>query len=282
MNRELLTNIFYGDEIDNPKALMRWSRFAFPNLAEAQFSRIENVVIDFFGNLGDGVFGGPITAGDATVIATLMEHVSPERVLEFGVASGVSSAFILRYAREMGILHKGNFLESFDISLVHAEGDPVGAYAARHHPELIRHWVLNTEVTSATLLAGRPDGHRKKRGPVLAFVDGGHNHPWPFLDILFLQKVLPKNSWVVLQDIQMMERWLSDCMIYGVAAPAPVRGVSYAFLHWPGTKIAGFEMAYNFAALKLDVSNRQMARFIDQAKKYPYETKFNFDGLLRV
>ena len=98
MNRSLIKNIYYGDEIDNREALMRWPRHTFPHLKEQQFSLIEDVVYRTFSSVKEGIFDGPITAGDAAVIAVAMEHVRPVQMIEIGVASGWSSHFILAYA----------------------------------------------------------------------------------------------------------------------------------------------------------------------------------------
>lgn len=280
MGRELLKHIYYGDEVERADALMSWPRKAFgAQLSEDQFGRILAGVSHTFSNIKEGVFGGPITAGDASMIATLMEVVRPAQMVEFGVASGFSSSFILDYARRAGLLGDGVFLHSFDLCEEHVVGEKVGNYLRVHHSDLARHWSLNTEVTSATLLE-RPELLKLGSGPVLAFVDGGHNHPWPILDLIYLYKTLPRGSWVVLQDLQMMERWIADCVIYDAVSPHPVRGVNYTVSHWPGTKILGFDMAYNSAVIRLDIPDWQFRGFVEDARKYPYEIGFEYDRLL--
>lgn len=280
MGRDLLGNIFYGDEIANEAAIISWPRRAFPDLSEGQLSRIQSEVLSHFSNVKNGIFGGPITAGDASVIAALIEHVRPIQMLEFGVASGWSSSFILKYAKSAGLISSDVFLHSFDLCREHAEGKLVGSYLMEHHYDLSSHWSLNTEVTSATLLSGEKTIEYRKDGPILAFVDGGHNHPWPVLDLIYLYKALPRGSWVVLQDVQMMERWIADCVIYNVPSPRPVRGVNYAVSHWPGTKVIGFDMAYNSAAIRLDIPDWQFRGFVEEMKVYPHEIPFEFDHLL--
>lgn len=282
MPRELLTNIYYGDEIQNREALMRWPRRAFPHLREEQFARIEEVVYQTFTSVKDGIFDGPITAGDAAAIAVAMEHVRPVQMIEIGVASGWSSHFILSYAQAANLLSKGIFLYSFDILRESHEGDQVGRYVHMHRPDLAPSWSLNTEVTSASLLSGKKKVEYRTDGPILAFIDAGHEHPWPFLDLLYAYKALPKGSWVVVQDVQMMERWIADCILYGVPSPPAIRGVNYAVSHWPGTKIIGSDMAYNSAVLSLDASADQMRRFVADARLYHAETTFEFDHLLQI
>ncbi|KEZ20887.1 hypothetical protein CP98_00928 [Sphingobium yanoikuyae] len=282
MPRDLLKNIHYGDEIDDREALMRWPRRAFPQLDEAQFARIEQLVHHIFATVQDGIFDGPITAGDAAVIAAVMEHVRPVQMIEFGVASGWSSHFILSYAQAAGLLSTGIYLHSFDIMRQSAQGHDVGRYVHMHRPDLLPHWSLHTEVTSATLLAKEKRVKYRRDGPVMMFIDAGHEHPWPFLDLLYAYKAMPRGSWVVLQDVQMMERWIADCILYDVPSPPAVRGVNYAISHWPGTKILGGDMAYNSAALCLDVSPGQMRRFMADADLYRNEIAFEYGELMQM
>ena len=260
---------------------MRWPRRAFPHLSEEQFTRIEEIVYQTFSSVKDGIFDGPITAGDAAAIAVAMEHVRPVQMIEIGVASGWSSHFILSYAQVANLLSEGPFLHSFDILRENHQGDQIGRYVHMHRPDLIPYWSLNTEVTSATLLSGGKSVHYRTDGPILAFIDAGHEHPWPFLDLLYAYKALPKGSWVVVQDVQMMERWIADCILYDVPSPTAVRGVNYAVSHWPGTKIIGSDMAYNSAVLQLDASADQMRRFTADAKLYYNEVPFEFDHLMQ-
>lgn len=281
MGINLLKDVYYGSELDNRRALMRWAETMLPNpLSAEQLERIEKVVTAYFSKGLTGIFGGPILAGDGVAIAAIMEMVRPAAMIEIGVASGFSSAFILGYAEIAGLLKDGEtFLHSIDLMKEHAPDKPVGSYLRSHYPMLEPYWDLQTEVTTATLLRGKAD-IKLPPGPVLAFVDGGHNHPWPIVDLIYLHKHLPQGSWVVLQDTRMMERWIADCVIHGVPSPAPVRGVDFAVSHWPGTKMFGFDTVYNSAAICLDVSQAQMGDFVRACRKYPHEIPFSDDDLL--
>ncbi len=275
MANGLLQNIFYGNELDDDALILSWPALAFPELNESERSRLLAGVKCFFSDVKPGVFGGPITAGDATVLAAVMEYVRPVQMIEIGVASGWSSSFILSYADRAGLLDDGIFLHSFDLRKEYSPEKVIGNYLYTHHVELGRHWSLNTEITSETLLRRRFTPEYRTDGPIVAFVDGGHVHPWPLLDLIYLQRALPHGSWVVLQDSQMMERWIADCVIYDVPSPAPVRGVNLAVSHWPGSKIFGTQLAYNSAAIRLDVSDEQMRLFIQAMRRYPFETDFD-------
>jgi len=281
---DLLKDIFYGYEIEDQHIAMRWLRQKFgTSLTEDAFARMYRVVRSFFSTYHDGVFGGQITAGDGLFVAAMMEKVRPRRMIEFGVASGYSSAFILAYAKEMGLAGEGTFLTSFDLVEMTSEGKRTGSFLRTVYPDLDSVWCLHTETTSADLMQAprRFIEIGAATEATLAFIDGGHHHPWPTLDIACLQTVLPPDSWIVMQDYQMMERWLADCSLFGVPCPYPVRGVNLAVAHWPGSKIIGADLTYNCAAIKLDANNEQLAEFAQTLMAYPYETDFRFDDLIR-
>ncbi len=282
MDRSLLKNIFYGDEIAHAWGFIRWPKAVFPELNDEQISRIFSGVSGFFSEFRPGVFGGPITPGDAVMIATMMEIVKPKEMIEFGVASGLSSSFIFSYAKTMGLLTEHTFLHSVDLMEYHDPEKKVGSYLRSHFPEFDAIWDLHTQVTSATLLKGENKLALRHDGPVLAFVDGGHYHPWPILDILYLYETLPRETWVVLQDFQMMERWIADCVIHNVPSPAPLRGVNYAVTHWPGPKIIGFDAQYNSAVIQLDVTRAQMSEFVRACMRYPLEMQTGHEDLLKI
>lgn len=282
-NPDLLQNIFYGYETDHPKVAMRWIRRTFAGvLDEEAFRRVYRVTRAFFAQYHESVFGGQITAGDGLFIAAMMEKVKPCHVIELGVASGYSAAFILTYAREMGLSLEVKRLTSFDLVDVTAEGKVTGSFLRSVYPELDAAWSLHTRASSVELML-EPERYLGSlpKGAILALVDGGHNHPWPVMDLACFEALLPHGSWIVMQDYQMMERWLADCTRFGVPCPHPVRGVNLAVAHWPGTKLIGGDLAYNCAALCLDAEPRQLAEFVRQMLRYPYEIEFNREDLIR-
>lgn len=251
-------------------------RTQFPDLDRAALDRVYDSVWAFFSQRHRGVFGGPITAGDGLFIAAMMERIRPQRMVEFGVASGLSSAFILHHARIMGLALGPGFLTSFDLMEEDFKGRRTGRLLLASYPDLAPFWRLNTRCTSLDILEGR---YRFEEIGVpfdaLAFVDGGHNHPWPIIDLLALRRILTPDSWVVMQDTQMMERWIADAVIHGVACPIPVRGVNLAFALWPGRKIVGHHLCYNCGAISLRTSDEEVRTFVTEALSYPDEIAFD-------
>lgn len=282
VGRDLLRDIRYGDEVWDIQALRRWAEHAPVGLSALQSGRIADTVVSFFGSVGVGVFDGPITAGDAALIAAVMEMSQPTQMIEFGVASGFSSAFVLTYAKQMGLFDQAPFLISVDLCDVHSSGGIVGDYVRVNHADLEPYWSLTTNVTSADLLRQTHSLPMRQSPALMALVDAGHAHPWPYLDLLYLWKALPRNSWVVMQDVRMMERWIADCVIYDVPSPAPIRGVDFAVSHWPGTKIMGHGISYNCAALRLDVTVDQLSLWLESVRFYPDEGVFPHHDLLTI
>jgi hypothetical protein len=284
MGEGLLKNVFYGNEINNRRALLRWAETMAPTpLSREQVARVESSVVEYFRKEYRGVFGGPITAGDGVALASFMEMIRPVEMIEIGVASGFSSSFILSHALTAGLLREGKkFLYSIDLMAEHAPDKPVGSYLFSHYGQLAKYWDLQTEVTTAALLREKATIALNGDGPVVAFVDGGHNHPWPVVDLIYLRNRLPRGSWVILQDVRMMERWIADCIVHGVTSPSPVRGVEWATSHWPGSKIFGFDTVYNSCAVCLDVSDSQMSDFVNDCRRYPYEIAFPDEGLFEM
>lgn len=273
----LLQNIYYGDEIEDRAAATQWLAHFFADLAPEQINRIYDAVFEYFRPWYDGVFGGQITAGDALFVAAMMERVRPNRMIEIGVASGYSSAFIIFYAERIGLLGSGIFLYSYDLFRQTPDGHETGSFFQKHYSQYLQSWSLSCEVTAADLLAGRALAPDISDGAVLAFIDGGHNHPWPTVDVYWLSKICKPGTWVVMQDIQMMERWIADCIRFNVISPRPIRGVNLAFALWPGAKIVGHDLCYNCGAIQLFGESEELHTFVESSLVYPFEVSSLFE-----
>lgn len=277
MKNRLLDNILYGNELaeldDGCPPLRRAHQADVPDGDAGDWAEVVALTRRFFRNRRPGVFGGPITAGDAIFIAAFMARVRPVRMIEVGVASGFSSAFILHAARELGLLGEDVFLYSYDIAAKLPDGNVVGQYVERHYAEIAAHWSLNTGITTVDLLTGKAARPDIGAGPALAFIDGEHGHPWPMVDAYCLSHMLPGDAWLLMQDYQVMERWFADTIEFGVPVFAPQRGVNLAVAHWPGEKLIGTRMAYNMAAVRLRDA-AAMRAYLDRAADYDDEVCF--------
>lgn len=287
--KHLLNNIYYGNELPKleagSKSLQDWFSSAWPRLEKQErdsqdwpvlFKRVR----DFFRRPRPGLFDGPITAGDGIAIAAFMSALRPKQMIEIGAASGFSSAFILDMAEGLGLLQKDEvFLQSLDIVAVRPNGNRTGDLLRTLYPQHDPHWKLHAPATSVDILNGHLE--RLNAGEnALAFIDGGHTHPWPVTDVIAMRKQLPKGSWILLQDVQIMERWIADCVIHSVPSAEPVRGAQLAVSLWPGTKWIGQGMSYNMAAIKLDIDDEAFATYVRSALDYADEIPFEHRELL--
>jgi hypothetical protein len=278
--RDLLKNVFYGDELDalergtsHTRRLLTAADARFRQLPPDQWTLVNDVLREHFSTRYEEAFDGCITAGDGWFIGIFMAAMQPVAMIEVGVASGYSSTFILRVAARLGLLRSDRpFLHSFDLMDVHANGGVTGQLLRRRHPEFEPHWALTTQATTVQM---NPASLREAlpAGPIMAFVDGGHAHPWPTIDLTFLRNGIPACEWVLMQDIQMMERWVADALIYRATIQSPIRGVQYAIAHWPGDKLIGSGLSYNMAAARLPISDANYNRFVQAMRAYANETK---------
>jgi hypothetical protein len=273
--RSLLGHAYYGDELLKIPEGTHRTRMGlhallpeFRRVLPQDWETVERTIAAHFGPARPGAFGGQITAGDGWFLGAFMAAMRPSAMIEIGVASGYSSALILSLARDLGLFSDGVYLHSFDMVKTHGNGCETGALLRADFPALVPHWRLTPEVTTATLdpaeMASRLPGR------TLAFMDGGHYHSWPVVDLTFLRRV-PQCSWALMQDVQMMERWVSDAVLFQVPVPHPVRGAQLALAHWPGRKVCGQDICFNMAAVDLAISDAQERDFLLSMQSYPTE-----------
>jgi hypothetical protein len=282
MKNPLLKNIFYGSEIDKLDVGTQNVRSMlgkipeFKTISYERWNFLLTITKDFFSKSLKGMFGGPITAGDAFFILTFMEAVRPQVMVEVGVCSGVSSCFILYAAERLNLVQSGKiFLYSFDLLRYHdkEQKDEIGVTVKLNYPELIQFWDLYIETTLIDLLFNNKKLYSKifKNTKILAFVDANHYHPYPTIDTMILKYLMAENSWCLLQDTNVIERWAYDAIEKNTVMPYSCRGVNLVSTLWPGKKIIGTDMCYNMAALNFNIEYKKYKDFIHNISQYIFE-----------
>ncbi|MEI2419725.1 hypothetical protein V6O07_05585, partial [Arthrospira platensis SPKY2] len=192
IRNKLLSKIFFGSELEKLGFGTVSTAYALMNLVP-EFSNFDNhnfenvceIVKGFFKNRLKGSFGGPITAGDAFFICAYLAAIKPSSVIEIGVCSGVSSAFILYAGHKLGLVEDGRiFLHSVDLLRLHGdEKCEVGRVVSMNYPSLAKYWKLNVEVTSPEIVLNlfKLNHEIISTEPSLAFIDANHMHPWPLI-----------------------------------------------------------------------------------------------------
>jgi predicted O-methyltransferase YrrM len=147
-----------------------------------------------------GWASGTISYNDAHFLYDLMSHARPKHMMEIGVASGVSTAFI---SRALSNLDATSSLHAFDASdRFYANRDyECGAFLKESFGQIPHNVSLVPNVPSINIF------EYAKRSNIdsfdLAFIDANHLHPWPCLDLLSILPLLKPNSWVALHDINL-------------------------------------------------------------------------------
>mgnify|MGYP000188528277 CR=1 FL=1 len=196
-------------------------------------------VVDFLTKLNPKPQGG-VTKNDAVFLAGMVEMTKPKKIIEVGVAAGISSAVFLKclMGQGSGRLYSYDALDYFYVE----PSRRLGFVVFEQLPEALNRWKLNSKKTARE--AGRE--HRSK-DVELAFIDARHSHPWPTIDLWLLLPALAQDAWVVLHDIAL--------------AVDPSRadvGAEILFKKWPGEKRVSPESP-NIGAIKLS-GNRDVTR----------------------
>ncbi len=179
---------------------------------------------------------GAIGRTDAAFLFDMLMRERPGSILEIGVASGVSTAFLTTLLADR---LRESRLYSFDRleQLYSDESKPVGAHLFELFGSMPPNLTLVSGVSSAEIRSwpGRPEAFD------LTFIDARHSHPCPCIDLLSLIEVLRPHSWVVLHDVFLPCR-KRDSQQYG-----PL----YLYHLWPGEKLAPDEDDVNIGAIRL-------------------------------
>jgi predicted O-methyltransferase YrrM len=130
---------------------------------------------------------------EAAAIAHEIKACGAATAIEIGVASGFSSLIILRCLQNNDPDYN---LRAFDLSeqCYFEKTKKTGQVVFDRFKDLSR-YNLTTGVTSADLAAGATDAAD------FVFIDAGHRHPWPALDLLSLYRFAKPGGTVGLHDI---------------------------------------------------------------------------------
>lgn len=196
------------------------------------------------------------------------------RVVEIGVASGLSTSIILHALASGGSPLKDSAgrtaVQSVDI-LEHVpwdKGTRIGAAIPEVVPDLAHGVTIHTRKTALNIPEIVEPG-----GADFAFVDGAHSHPWPALDVLMLSRVLRPGSWIVLHDIALAERALIAARALNLdSVDFGARGAEYLFEFWPGEKIRGVGDCWNIGAIRVPPDGSFRPEHLRDLLAVPWET----------
>ena len=147
---------------------------------------------------------GMISLLDSRYLFSRTLEAAPQRALEFGTASGVSTAFLceaLRFASQADLVGADFEVVTYDITRAfYADESKAVGDAAR---EMLSSDALDrvTFRNPATVLDARTE--YPADGIDFLFIDAEHRHPWPALDLIAALDLLSPGAEVILHDINL-------------------------------------------------------------------------------
>ena len=199
---------------------------------------------------------GFISQHDAAFLYEMLTAEQPTRVMEIGIASGVSTAFITKVLLSQ-VPHAT--LHSFDVSR-EFYADPtrhVGAYvteAFRSQPKALSIYpgISSAQIRNVVNRAAKFD---------LAFIDANHKHPWPCIDLLSILDLIEPSRLVLLHDVNLPT----------LNPSYQVFGPNYLFYGWPAEKILPSQDLPNIGAIRLLPDPRDSARAVLECLPAPWQ-----------
>jgi len=138
---------------------------------------------------------GSVSRGDAKFLCDLIEESRPNKCFEIGVASGMSTTFLLKALTKLGLDRE---LVSVDISQQYYADrtKQVGYVVDAAIPDLgcqfglhFNHWSADAEKFAADEKFD------------FVFVDAHHSHPWATLDTMLVLPFVNTDAWIIWHDI---------------------------------------------------------------------------------
>ncbi|HUI64055.1 MAG TPA: glycosyltransferase, partial [Bacteroidota bacterium] len=216
---------------------------------------------------------GAISSYDALFLYEMIRCVRPERVVEIGTASGVSTAVILRALADCwgeAFPWEGKpRLFSFDISpyCYFDPGRKVGSAAFEMEPDL---------TSGLRLLHGKTaiDAERAfRREPLdLVFIDADHRHPFPTLDMYTILPALAPGGWILLHDVNLPAFADEYEARTGEKVEWHHHGAKNLFEQWPYRKLAGLGGASNIGAIQVPHKDRVGVDLVRSILSLPWES----------
>ncbi len=200
---------------------------------------------------------GATPAGDAEFLREMVAVHQPAHMIELGVASGVSTAYLLHALDRLPDVPGRRLLRSCDVQATcyfdaaRATGEAVQAM----YPLPRTGWILDTNTDARRLSQTLPP-----QSVDLTFIDANHYHPWPLLDLLHLSVIATRGSWVILHDINLPV----------IAPEFSAWGAKWLFDEWPFEKAAG-GLERNIGAVRLPEDLDQLVPFATAMLERPWE-----------
>lgn len=176
--------------------------------------------------------GSRVDDNEALALCGMVFDKRPKVVVEVGVNTGCSTAIIAWAMREVHGADVGNTqFHAFDLRecATAAQGRQVRIGEAVREMDSALENNISFHPSETALDA---HNHCKPDSIDFAFIDAGHNHPWPTLDLIALLPMIRPGAWIGLHDLI-----FSELLQYNRSGQ--MRGPATLFEAWKGEKIDG-------------------------------------------
>jgi len=232
--------------------------------ADLESSGVAAIGEDFFAKRPQWVSGN-ISDYDARFLVGLVRLANAERVVEIGVASGWSSAVMLK---ALSTLHGKRNVTGVDLSRTYYldESRLTGQAVHEAVPELVDNYRLFTGRLAFDVMSevGKAD---------FAFIDGHHMHPWATLDMLSILPFIDRGRWVAMHDLNLCTFERHRHMN---------RGPFYLFYMWPDQKLHSTQQPTMIGAVVIDRNPKDYLPILLEILYTPWEVDVDPVDLSRL
>ncbi len=218
-----------------------------------------------FGKLRPPWAQGTISDYDSRFLAGLVNFANPRTVVEIGVASGWSSAVMLKALSTLGGDRK---VVGIDLSPTYYldASIPTGQAVQETVPDLAANYQLLTGKLAFDVM---PDV-----GTVdFAFIDGHHMHPWATLDMLSVLPFVDRGRWIAMHDLNLctFERHKHTN-----------RAPFYLFYMWPDQKLHSTQQPTMIGAVIVERAPANYLPTLLEILYTPWEVDVDPEALSRL
>lgn len=209
-------------------------------------------------------YPGTIGSNDYFFLTAFASIRSPKRVIEIGTLTGFSAGIIAAALARRHGRASGARVDTIDVSVNCAidATRPTGFEIAEAFSDMAS--MVHVQAPHDSSFVGQLVDLDELD---LAFVDAGHAHPQPLLDLLRLAPYVQPGGWIIFHDVKLGSQGRDKCTATKNLQWGAPFGAEWLFDFWPFRKISGG----NIGALQLPADKKMLVGFALQLISLPTE-----------